>query len=364
MARVVVIGGGYGGITVAGGLDDVADVTLVEQKDQFVHHAASLRAAVDPVWSQAIFMPYTRLLRNGRVINAPAMGVEGNKVLVAGREPIEADYIVLATGSTYPFPAKHMVSRSAVALARLEQTRQNLSHARSVMLVGGGTVGIEFAGELSSAYPNLEIIMVESEDDILATHTYTDDLRADIRKQMEDRGIKIITGSPLAYNPPIDMGALSRFQVETRDGQKIEADMWFQCYGSQTASGYLTHEFSDVIRPNGQIRVDKYMRVEGYENVYAVGDITDVKESKRADAARAHARVVVANIRDQIEGNAPSTTYSAGKEWVILPLGPGGGASQLVEPDGSVRIVGPDETAQIKGTDLMVSMIRSQLRLP
>ena len=52
MAKVVVIGGGYGGITVAGGLDDVADVTLVEQKDQFVHHAAALRAAVDSVWGQ------------------------------------------------------------------------------------------------------------------------------------------------------------------------------------------------------------------------------------------------------------------------------------------------------------------------
>lgn len=364
MARVVVIGGGYGGITVAAGLDDIADVTLVEQKDQFVHHAAALRAAVDPVWSQAIFMPYTRLLRNGHVIHAPAMGVEGNKVYVAGHDPIEADYIVLATGSTYPYPAKHMVSKSNVAQARLEQTRENLAHARKVMLVGVGTVGIEFAGELSSVYPDLEIIMVEKDEKILSTHDYTDELRDIITKQLEERGIKIITGSPLGYNPPIDMGALSRFQVETRAGVTIEADMWFQCYGSQTASGYLAHDFSEVMRPNGQLRVDKYMRVEGHKNVYAVGDITDVKESKRADAARAHARVVVANIRDEIEGRSPSTTYAAGKEWVILPLGPSGGASQLIEPNGEIRIVGPDETAQIKGTDLMVSMIRSQLRLP
>ncbi|AOZ72551.1 FAD-dependent oxidoreductase [Boudabousia tangfeifanii] len=364
MARVVVVGGGYGGITVAGGLDDIAEVTLVEQKDQFVHHAASLRAAVDPVWSRAIFMPYTRLLRNGRVINAPAMGVQGNKVYVAGHDPIEADYIVFATGSTYPYPAKHMVSKSAVAQARLEQTRENLKNAEKVLLVGVGTVGIEFAGELSSAYPNLEITMVEKQDQILGTHDYTDELRKIITKQLEERGIKVITGATLGYNPPIDMGALSRFQVETTNGEKLEADMWFQCYGSQTASGYLAAEFSDVLRPNGQIKVDKYLRVEGRENVYAVGDITDVNESKRADAARAHARVVVANIRDQIEGRSPSTTYSAGKEWVILPLGPEGGASQLVEPDGKVRIVGADETAQIKGTDLMVSMIRSQLRLP
>ncbi|OKL50047.1 FAD-dependent oxidoreductase [Boudabousia marimammalium] len=364
MARVVVIGGGYGGITVAGGLDDIAEVILVEQKDQFVHHAAALRAAVDPVWSQTIFMPYNRLLRNGQVIHAPAMGIEGNKVYVAGHDPIEADYIVLATGSTYPYPAKHMVSTAKVAQARLTQTRENLKHAKSVLLVGVGTVGIEFAGELSSVYPDLEIIMVEKEERILPTHDYTDELRKVIHAQLEERGIKIVAGSPLAYNPPVDMGALSRFQVETRNGEKIEADMWFQCYGAQTASGYLAHEFSDLMRPNGQISVDKYMRVQGHNNVYAVGDITDVKESKRADAARAHARVVVANIRDEIEGRSPSTTYSAGKEWVILPLGPDGGASQLVEPNGDIRIVGPDETAQIKGTDLMVSMIRSQLRLP
>ena len=47
MARVAVIGGGYGGVTVAKGLDPLADVILIEQKDQFVHHAAALRAAVE-----------------------------------------------------------------------------------------------------------------------------------------------------------------------------------------------------------------------------------------------------------------------------------------------------------------------------
>ena len=36
MARVTIVGGGYGGITAAKALDDVAEVTLVEQKDTFV----------------------------------------------------------------------------------------------------------------------------------------------------------------------------------------------------------------------------------------------------------------------------------------------------------------------------------------
>lgn len=364
MAKVVVIGGGYGGITVAGGLDDVADVTLVEQKDQFVHHAAALRAAVDSVWGHTVFMPYRRLLERGRVVHGTCMRVDGRTVYVAGHDPIEADFLVLATGTTYPFPAKHMVSQASVAKARLDQTRDNLARAKRVMLVGAGTVGVEFAGELTSTYPNMKIIMVDKEPYILGTPGYLDSLRETMTKQLEARGIELVLGAPLAYMPPTDVGMLSTFQVETLAGQSVEADMWFLCYGAQTSSGYLHGSYSQVMHANGTVMVDEHLRVKDMENVYAVGDITDVPESKRADAARAHARVVIANIRDQLSGRTPSTTYAPGKEWVILPLGPDGGASQLVDPDGTTRIVGPEETAEIKGTDLMVTMIRGQLHLP
>ena len=177
MAKVVVVGGGYGGITVAGGLDDVADVTLIEQKDQFVHHAAALRGAVDSVWGQTIFMPYSRLLKNGKVLQGTVMRVDGRTVHVADQDPIEADYLVLATGTTYPFPAKHIVSQSSVAKARLDSMRESLSHATRVLLVGAGTVGVEFAGELAATYPDLEIVMVDKQDTILGTAGYTDELR-------------------------------------------------------------------------------------------------------------------------------------------------------------------------------------------
>ena len=135
MARVVVVGGGYGGVTVAKGLDPLAEVILVEQKDQFVHHAAALRAAVDEAWQHSIFMPYSNLLSNGQVIHGTVSQVEGTRVHIFGQEPIDADYVVLATGSTYPFPAKYSASRSDVAKARLKQLHSYLHGARSVLLV-------------------------------------------------------------------------------------------------------------------------------------------------------------------------------------------------------------------------------------
>ncbi|MBS4876063.1 MAG: FAD-dependent oxidoreductase, partial [Actinomyces sp.] len=239
MARVAVIGGGYGGVTVAKGLDPLADVVLIEQKDQFVHHAAALRAAVDTVWEHAIFMPYTNLLHRGEVVRGTVSRVDGTTVHVFGHDPIEADYVVFATGSTYPFPAKYSSYRSSVAKARLEQLHENLGRARSVMIVGGGTVGIELTGELANAFPGLDITIVEASDQILGTPGYTDALRNEISEQLSTLGVRVVTGSELAYLPPQNVGDLGHFMVETKNGDVIEADLWFQCYGARANTGFL-----------------------------------------------------------------------------------------------------------------------------
>ena len=294
VARVVVIGGGYGGVTVAKGLDSVADVVLIEQKDQFVHHAAALRAAVNEVWEQTIFMPYSNLLERGEFLHGTVSRVDGTSVHVFGREPIEADFVVLATGATYPFPAKYSSSRSAVAKARLDQLHADLAGARSVMLVGGGTVGIEFAGELAHAFPGLDITIVEKSETILGTAGYSEELRAEISSQLAELGIRVITGSELAFLPPHNVGELGHFQVKTKAGDEIEGDMWFQCYGSRANSGYLAGTgYEEALRPNGTLSVAPTLQVAGHERIYAVGDLTDVRESKRADAARQQARVVI-----------------------------------------------------------------------
>jgi NADH dehydrogenase FAD-containing subunit len=103
---VLVIGGGYGGIAVAKGLDDVADVTLVEPKDAFVHNVAALRALVAPEWLPKIFLPYDHLLQNGRVVRDRVVRLEGRRALLGSGSAMDADFVVLATGSSYPFPAK------------------------------------------------------------------------------------------------------------------------------------------------------------------------------------------------------------------------------------------------------------------
>ena len=143
MVRVTIVGGGYGGITAAKALDECAEVTLIEQKDTFVNHAAALRATVDPDWAQKIFLPYDHLLKNGRVVHATAMSVDGTTVRTSDGQVIEADQLILATGTAYPFPAKHMDSPSVVAKARIARTNDALAAARRVLILGAGAVGVE-----------------------------------------------------------------------------------------------------------------------------------------------------------------------------------------------------------------------------
>jgi NADH dehydrogenase FAD-containing subunit len=142
---VVVVGGGYGGIGVAKALDETADVVLVEPKDAFMHNIAALRALVDPSWLPRIFFPYEGLLANGRVVRDRAVLVDPHRVVTAAGEEIEADYIVLATGSRYPFPAKTDLVDTGHAQQQVRETHRALASADRVLLIG--------AARLVSSWP-------------------------------------------------------------------------------------------------------------------------------------------------------------------------------------------------------------------
>jgi len=64
---VLVIGGGYGGITCAKALDKTGHffVVLIDRKSYFLHNVAALRATVEQNFARKILVPYDRLLKNG-----------------------------------------------------------------------------------------------------------------------------------------------------------------------------------------------------------------------------------------------------------------------------------------------------------
>lgn len=359
--RVVIVGGGYAGATLARRLDESVEVVLVEPKDAFVHASAALRVVVDPSWEERVFLPLDRLLTHGRVVRDWARLVSPGRVHLSAGEAIDADVVVLATGTGYPFPAKFLEDDVSIATARLTRLRADLARSERVLIVGGGPVGLELAGELTSAMPGLGVTVVDQENDILSAGDYLPGLRDAIRRQLTERGVTFILGAPLGYLPQQDVGRYAPFTVETTAGVRIDAQMWFRAHGSRPQTGYLDTGLAALCHHDGSLPVTPHLTVAGHDRLFAIGDIADVRESKRASAAIAHAEVAATNIADVLAGRAPSATYSPAPERIVLPLGPDGGASQLDTPDGRV-VVGPQETSEIKGRDLFSAEVAQLFR--
>src|ERR1700680_3196746 len=214
---VVVVGGGYGGVAVAKALDETSDVVLVEPKDAFMHNIAALRALVDPSWLPNIFLPYDGLLTNGRVVRDRAAVVDPHRVVTASGEEIAADYVVLATGSRYPFPAKTDLVDTHHAQEQVRQTNRALAKADRVLLVGAGPVGIELAGEIRHVWPEKTIVMLDVADEILGG-PYMPELKAELRRQLIAARVELIMSSPLRQAPPTEPGELGTFTVTTDAG--------------------------------------------------------------------------------------------------------------------------------------------------
>ena len=355
---VVVVGGGYGGTAVARALDATSDVVLVEPKDAFMHNIAALRALVDPSWLPSIFLPYTGLLTNGRVVRDRAVVVDPHRVVTASGEEISADYVVLASGSRYPFPAKTDLVDTRRAQEQVRQAHRALAQADRVLLVGAGPVGIELAGEIRDVWPEKSIVLLDVADEILGG-PYMPELKAELRRQLVEAHVELIMGSPLRQAPPTEPGELGTFTVTTDAGTDVIADIWFRCYGVVPNSNYLGEALVPARRADGFIDVGPTLQVAGQATVFAIGDISTA-DSKMAGFAGRQAAVVADNINALAQGRSDLTNYVSWGAAIAVTIGPTGGAGQFPGQD---EIAGRETIAEMKGRELGIDQLRERFGL-
>ncbi|MGP4101489.1 NAD(P)/FAD-dependent oxidoreductase [Nonomuraea sp. KM90] len=351
--KVVTIGGGYGGASAAKALDQDADVVLVEPKDAFVQNAVSLRALVRPEWADNLFIPYDRLLQRGRVLRERAVSVDAGGVVLGSGERLDADYLVLATGSGYPFPFKFDTDRSGQARERLLTLHAGLAAATRVLITGAGPVGLELAGEIKAVWPDKHVTIVDPAPELLPR--FAPQLREDLRRQLDALGVDLRLGTTLGAQPPTEPGRAEPFTIPLTGpstGEEISADIWFRAHGVTVHTAYLGADLATARTPEGFVRVGDRLNVHGFDHVYAIGDITDLPEAKMAGNAMSHAEVVAANILAQVRNEQPTSVYRPSEvPFVLLPLGPEGGVGQLPSPDGPIVLSG-QTVSEYKGADL------------
>ncbi|WUI04235.1 FAD-dependent oxidoreductase [Spirillospora sp. NBC_00431] len=147
-------------------------------------------------------------------------------------------------------------------------------------------------------------------------------------------------------------GRAGTFTVTTTGGEEITADIWFRAHGVHLNSEFLADGRLTARTARGEVPVTETLNVRGHEHVYAVGDITDVAEAKRAGHAMSHAEVVAENIRAGLAGErAPAVYRPSPDPMILLPLGTRGGVGQMATEEGPSVLPAP-AVAEYKGVDL------------
>ncbi|EKX62861.1 oxidoreductase [Streptomyces ipomoeae] len=359
--EVIVIGGGYGGIRLARRLDEFARVTLVDRKEVFFHRVASLRAGVREDWTTAPFIPYDRLLRNGRVVVDKVVGIDTSErqVRLATGERLPYDVVVIATGADYPEPARFLGTTIDEAAKTFTAHQENIAAAEHVLVVGGGPGGVELAAEIRLARPKARVTLAHAGSVLLNS---TGSRRAGRRalEWLEAHDVEVRLDSFISPGPDFDTYRDGR-------GNLIEADLSFWATGTTPNTLWLRlGGHGDWLNASGHIKVDRMLRVDGRLDVFAIGDVNDATELKISPAALAQADIAAHNIRTYLGSSGrhrkePRLYRPIQRTPLIVPFGSADGVALVPVPGGETAVLGGRTATLAKARTLMTPFIRKQL---
>jgi NADH dehydrogenase FAD-containing subunit len=168
-------------------------------------------------------------------------------------------------------------------------------------------------------------------------------------------------GVGLQALPPVPETELAPFRVVTETGEAIEADMWFRCFGVRPQSDILDAELAAARGADGFLRVRPTLQLEGFDTVFAIGDVTNA-DAKMAGRAGRQAHLAAENIRLLIMGRADVLEeYEPLPPAIIVPIGPHLGSGQLPNQD---DLAPREMVVAAKGNDLMVDRYAEILGVP
>jgi NADH dehydrogenase len=347
--RIVVLGGGFGGVTTARTLERLlrgrtdVDITLVSRENFFVLTPLLFEACSGRLELRHCAQPIRAALRRARFVEATVEGVDVQRQIVravasdGGAYELPYDHLVVALGastneqlipgSSNAFTFKTMADALVLRNHLIEQferadtvpwssTRQS---CLTFVIIGGGLVGVELVGELTAFVEDVLLL-------------YPRIRRDEIRFQLFEAGSRIL--------PEIDeslaavaSGVLKRRGVDVRIAtpvRSIEAgrvhlsnetiDTSTIVLVAGIVPSAIASAISVVHDQRGRIAVDSTMRSRSHPAVWALGDCASIPgpDGHPYPALAQHtvreARQLAGNLQRVIEGRAPAP-------FVFHPLG-------------------------------------------
>lgn len=297
LPRVVIVGGGFGGVAAARGLTHTrCAVTLVDRHNYHLFQPLLYQVATAGLSPADIAVPIRGLLRNqnnARVLLGTVIGIDRERrtVLLADGAHLPYDYLVLATGAQHSYFGRDAWGRFAPGLKTIEdatEIRRRLLLAfeqaeaaddpalqRDLLtfaIVGGGPTGVELAGAIAELArhglardfrridpASARVILVQSGTRILPT--FPEPLSVAAAAALRALGVEIVTGGAVAE---IDAGGI------VVSGERIRCRTTFWCAGvtASPAAGWLGAPSDRA----GRVEVAPDLSVPGAPDTFVIGD--------------------------------------------------------------------------------------------
>jgi NADH dehydrogenase len=300
--HVVVIGGGFGGLTAARALGRLpVDVTLVDRKNHHVFQPLLYQVATAGLSPAEIAAPIRHILRRQRATRVllgevTAVDLAAQKVRLGSLE-LAYDFLILATGETHIYFGHDEWQQQAPGLKTIEEAleirrrillafeqaeREEDAEARRAWLtfavIGGGPTGVEMAGALGEIArhtlarqfrridpASARIVLIEAGPRVLPA--YPEELSERARLQLEALGVQVWTGSRVS-------GVSAAGVAIGADHLAARTVVW--AAGLQGSP--LARSLGAPLDRAGRVRVQPDLTVPGHPRAFVIGDLASIEQ--------------------------------------------------------------------------------------
>ncbi|MBK6950815.1 MAG: NAD(P)/FAD-dependent oxidoreductase [Crocinitomicaceae bacterium] len=297
-ARVVIIGGGFGGIQLAKMFKNKdVQVVIVDKNNYHTFQPLMYQVATSALEAESIAYPIRKIFNKSKNIFfrlGEVTHIDAEKKMIEfGNDTLEYDYLVIASGAKTNYFGNEGLTISAMPMKSILESLdlrtmllQNFEHAllinnerkkqgmMNVVIAGAGPTGVELAGALGELkrsvfpkdYPELDlgkmnIYLVQSGDRVLPMLSPKSSLKA--KKYLEKLGVTVV----------LNTRVLDYFgdYVQTDTGQDIIAKtlIWTAGVTGNPIKGMP----KETIGRGDRIQVDEFNQVKGLQDVFAIGDV-------------------------------------------------------------------------------------------
>lgn len=295
--RVVIVGGGFGGLQLANKLNRSGFQVVLIDKNNFhqfpplIYQIAS--AGIEP---SSISFPFRKIFHHRkdfyfRMAEVRSVYPEKN-IVQTSIGKVAYDYLVLAAGTTTNFFGNRNVEESAIPMknvseamglnnALLENFERALTCADererqellNVVVVGGGATGVEIAGALSEMkryvlpkdYPDLptglmNIYLIEAGDRLLSS--MSKESSAHVEQYLREMGVNVLLNKMVTD--------YQDHRVLLKDGSSIATRTFIWVSG--VAAQPIGNLPKECIGRGARIVVNEFNQVQGFDNIFSIGD--------------------------------------------------------------------------------------------